>query len=92
MKKLLVLVAALTLCSCIPQAKNNVHKEYAKFIAQELKAEDWRYTYQEIEPKENEAHIVDFYVLDGVPSQSHWYCVREGGEIDCDMLWIKHLG
>ena len=92
MKKLLLVALALTMCACVPQAKNEVHKEYAKFIAQELKAEEWRYTYQEIEPKEKEACIVDFYVLDGAPNQSHWYCIKDEGEIDCDMLWIKHLG
>ena len=98
MKKLLIaifVIATLSICSlvaCKKDQKEDLVAQYVEQIKKELQvsedSEDYCYTYQEVEPKQNDAHIVDFYYFGPTNSISTWICIREDGQIDCDMLQI----
>lgn len=95
MKKILLVVCtALMLACCTFQNESRLIKSYVEDIKKQLSIDadtEYCYTYQKVEPQENHAHIVDFYTFTRTDSYSQWICIKVGNEIDCDMLFIKHL-
>lgn len=103
MKKLILLVfplvfatftifaACLTACS---NSESSLIAEYVNDIKAQLEINidyDYCYTYQKAEPRSNNAYIIDFYVFDYTNDYTKWLCIKEGNEIECDLLFVKHF-
>ena len=93
MKKALIIAAvSLLACACSGSiAIDSPHLAYAQKIQEQLKATEWCYTYKKVEPNKNSAYIIDFYVLEPLRDYSQWLCFKENNEIQCEMLFVKHL-
>lgn len=85
MKKVLLLSLLLLATGC----SNDVTKNYAKAIAQELHATSWEYTYKPTNP--NKKYIIDFYSYEPSRSYSIWLCSGKGQNINCELIQINHL-
>lgn len=91
MKKLLLLSIAALLIGCAPQKPTM--ERFTDDIRRQLNGpKEWCYTYQVAEQPEktDEVYIIDFYTFSPVDSYSKWVCVKEGGEIDCDLIFINY--
>lgn len=90
-------VPLLLCCACDNVVANSSLKLYIEEIKTQFKIDEknenqtWSYTYQNLEPKREDACIVDFYVFESTNTHSHWYCHKVQDKIDCKVLWIKRL-
>ena len=91
MKKLLLLSIAALLLGCAPQKTTN--ERFTDDIRRQLNnPTEWCYTCQAAEPvqQNNNVYIIDFYTFAPLDSYSKWVCVKEGSEVDCDLIFINY--
>ena len=90
----LVALSCLLTSACTFQTEKGLIESYISDIKTQLaikSEEDYFYTYKKVEPQTNHAYIIDFYVFDIITDYTQWLCIKEGNQIDCDMLFVRHL-
>lgn len=88
-KSLIVLTILSSLCLLLGACSNEKHQVYAKYIANELQATKWEYTWSRTQ--QTKGYQIDFFSIKPDQSYSMWLCKGEGAQMYCEMILIRHL-